>query len=321
MYETNTAMTLENTAVQSEAVKAKTTKTTKAKTAKAAKSPVKKSTKPVEKAQKNCVGFKGSICEPNPGYCETIIANATKTAGGVMYASVPIGLIDLDTSYQRELGPHVYEIAMNWDEMRAGALCVNYRDGRFYAWDGQNRYAAAVLNGAIPRLYCMISVGWTREQEALAFAKQNERKRRLNSTDRIRAEIIGGDPIAMSVKKVCDEFGVTCVPHGGRRVGALWAADRAKRIVASYGEDMLRDIFTAIQNLEWNGEQGGYSTVVLHSLRNVLLMSKDREATLDTMRRRTQCHELRKFMLSAKSRFPSVTNSTDAMTKLWECLL
>lgn len=303
MYETNTAMTLEHAAIQPEAVKAKTTKTT------------------VEKAQKNCVGFKGSICKPNPGYCETIIANATKSAGGVMYASVPIELIDLDTSYQRELGPHVYEIAMNWDEMRAGALCVNYRDGRFYAWDGQNRYFGAVLNGGIPRLYCMISVGWTREQEALAFAKQNERKRRLNSTDRIRAEIIGGDPIAMSVKKVCDEFGVTCVPHGGRRVGALWAADRAKRIVASYGEDMLRDIFTAIQNLEWNGEQGGYSTVVLHSLRNVLLMSNDRKATLEAMSRRTQCHELRKFMLSAKSRFPSVTNSTDAMTKLWECLL
>lgn len=278
-----------------------------------------KRTKPAAKA-KYYHNFSPSICEPNPGYCETIIANATKSAGGVMYASIPIKLLDLDRAYQRELGPHVQEIADHWDEFKAGVLWVSYRDGRFYVVDGQNRFEAAKMIG-LKRLHCMIHVGWTQKEEALAFAKQNERKKRLSSADVIRAEIIGEDPVAISVKKVCDEFGVVCAPYGGYRIGSLRAADRAKRIVATYGEDLLRDIFYMIRELGWHAEAGGYGTVVLHSIRNVLLMSVDRPATMSRMLAVNHGDTLKDFVVASKHNYPTITNGTEAMTKQWVAML
>ena len=260
--------------------------------------------------------FTKSICKPNPGYCETIIANATKSAGGVMYASIPIELLDLDHAYQRALGPYVREMAENWDEFKAGVLCVNYRDGRFFIWDGQNRFEAAKMRGGIERLHCMIRVGWSREEEALAFAKQNERKKRLSAADVIRAEIVGGDPIAIKVKFACDNFGVTCAPRGTSHPGSLCAADRAKRIVATYGIEMLNDIFEVIRDLRWNSEIGGYKTIVLHSLRNVLLMKPARALTKKAIIDGAKGRTLKEATIEASMRYPNL-NGTEAMTKLF----
>ena len=291
------------------------TKTTK--TAKAAKSKkpdrTKKSGTPVVGVYDN---FTKSICKPNPGYCETIIANATKSAGGVMYASIPIELLDLDHSYQRALGPYVHEMAKNWDEFKAGVLCVNYRDGRFFIWDGQNRFEAAKMRGGIDRMHCMIRIGWSREEEALAFAKQNERKKRLSASDVIRAEIIGGDPVAIGVKSICDKYGVNCAPMSGHTPGSLHASDRAKRIVATYGTEMLNDIFELIRDLRWHSEVGGYKTIVLHSLRNVLLMKPARTLTKKAIIDGAKGRNLKEVTIAASMRYPNL-NGTEAMTKLF----
>lgn len=257
-----------------------------------------------------------SVCKPNPGYCETIIANATKSAGGVLYASIPVELLDLDHVYQRELGPHVKDISENWDEFKAGVLCVNYRNGRFYIWDGQNRFTAALMRGGIDRLHCMIQVGWTQKQEALAFAKQNERKKRLSAADVIRAEIVGGDPIAIKVKHVCDKYGVICAPRNGYHPGSLCAADRAKRIVATYGDGMLSDIFEIIGNLRWNAEIGGYKTIILHALRNVLLMKPAHVLTKKAIVEGAKGRTMKEAITEASMRYPNL-NGTEAMTKLF----
>ena len=295
-----------------EVVETKTTKTTKAaKTKKPDRT--KKSGTPVCGVYDN---FAKSICKPNPGYCETIIANATKSAGGVMYASIPIELLDLDHTYQRALGPYVRDMAEHWDEFKAGVLCVNYRDGRFFIWDGQNRFEAAKMRGGIDRLHCMIRVGWNREEEALAFAKQNERKKRLSSADVIRAEIIGGDPVAMSVKAICDKYGVNCAPMNAHAPGGLHASDRAKRIVATYGAEMLNDIFEIIRDLRWNSEVGGYKTIVLHALRNVLLMKPARTLTKKAIIEGAKGRTLKEATIESSLRYPNL-NGTEAMTKLF----
>lgn len=294
---------------------AKITKTTtkKATTKKAAISPEK-----LEAARKlmKVEGIKLE-CVPNKMMCETIVANAqVVTAGGAMYAQVPIELLDVDPSYQRDRG-HYKEIAVEWDPNLCAPLLVSYRDGRFYVVDGFNRAKAAKANG-VERVFCLIRTGLTQADEAGLFAKQDVNKTRVSGSELLNAQVVNGeDEAAMAVGRVCDKHGVLYkkVPH--KQTGALSAPNDAKRVCAQYGEDMLDDVFTLIEVLDWRMEHGAYGRTVINAGANVLNTCPDRNKAIAKIAKASNGASLGEIMLRAMNANPTISNRVTCLSKLW----
>lgn len=262
------------------------------------------------------------VCTPNQNMCEAIIANCIKSDGGVLYAAIPLELMDLDKSYQRMLKPHYKEIAGHWDENKCGVLTVSYRDGRFYVVDGQHRFEAAKICG-VKRLYCLVHTGWTQADEARAFVQQDDLKKPVSGAAKLRAGCIWKDNTALAVKSVCDKYNVVCFPETSGQVGALTATDKAMRIVRTHGVELLDDIFHLIDRLDWRMEPNGYSGTVLYAARNVLLPRKDRDAATEMIVKAMGkggfgLHPLglRDVLNWAQREYPNL-NRTEALTKAW----
>lgn len=260
------------------------------------------------------------VCAPNQDMCDAIIANCMKSDGGVLYASVPLVLMDLDRAYQRERKPHYKTIAENWDENKCGVLTVSNRDGRFYIVDGQHRFEAAKIRG-VKRLYCLVHTNWTQEDEAWAFAHQDYEKKRVHGAEKLRADCVSKrDEVPLAVRRVCEKHNVVWFQATGRPAGVLTAPERAKAIVRKHGEEMLDDIFVLIDSMDWRMEKGAYSANVLMGASSFLLTVKDRQEAIRrvsrVMKAGVRHRSLREVFEWAHERYPELSR-TDALAKLW----
>ena len=84
------------------------------------------------------------------------IMDNTYTICNKRIASVPVSLMKLDESYQREIDKdNIQKLVRDWDNDRCDFLLVSFRDDRFYVVDGQHRYTAADYR-EIKTLPCII---------------------------------------------------------------------------------------------------------------------------------------------------------------------
>ena len=84
------------------------------------------------------------------------IMDNTYTICNKRIASVPVSLMKLDDSYQRETDQsNIQKLVRDWDNDRCDFLLVSFRDDRFYIVDGQHRYTAAEYRG-VKTLPCII---------------------------------------------------------------------------------------------------------------------------------------------------------------------
>lgn len=202
------------------------------------------------------------VCIPNELMCEMILSNATKSDGGVLFANVPIQLLDIDPSYQRTCSSYRAKIARNWDEHKCKVPVCSHRNNRFYVVDGQNRMLAAESIG-IRQMYCLIYTGLSQQEEAAIFADQDENRKRLTAKDRLKSDLTIGRPDAAAVVKLCREFGITYEEEDWAPYGALGGVCVARKIVIQDGEAMLRLIFQTIRDLNWHFASGSYSSSML----------------------------------------------------------
>lgn len=258
----------------------------------------------------------GLECKPSKVMCEAIIANAFKTDGGAMYAYIPIELLDVDESYQRNKG-HWKKIGANWDDNMCDPLLVSYRDGRFYLVDGLNRTRGAIMAGK-ERLYCLIRVDMTRADEANIFANQGTNKQAIRGPVKLNAEIISGkDSVATAVGRVCNKHGVIYKPAPHGQGGVLTSPVSAKRIVAEYGEEMLDDVFALIKDLGWHMESTAYSRVPMNAAANVLKTCSDRKKAMAKIVKMSCGASIREHLLRAMNANPGISNRSTCLSKLW----
>ena len=122
--------------------------------------------------------------EHQPGKCQVVSKHAIK----------------VDHRYQRSLNETKrLEIAANFNWVAFGAISVNRRgDGSLWAVDGQHRLAAAKSREDVDQVPCVIfEIPDSIEEEAAAFLALNTLRRTLTSKEKFRAQIIGGDEIAL----------------------------------------------------------------------------------------------------------------------------
>ena len=104
--------------------------------------------------------------------------------------------IIIPKAYQRRLHPpRVARIVANFDEHIANEPKISYRDGNFYAFDGQHSIASRKMmnNGEDLPIRCKVYRGLTESDEALLFAQQTGESAPLTASAEMRALIFAGD--------------------------------------------------------------------------------------------------------------------------------
>ena len=187
------------------------------------------------------------------------VMNNTYSICGKRIASVPIELMELDDSYQREVDKkNINHLFSDWDNDRCDFIIVSFRNGKFYIIDGQHRYFAAKLKG-LKELPCIILIGLTRKQEARLFSRQNENVKKLTIYDVFKANIVNGDvsipeiKIDMEINEVCKKHNIkiTRSYFNKKNERNMKSLSAARKIVKVYGKEALEWIYDTIDRTNW----------------------------------------------------------------------
>jgi hypothetical protein len=125
----------------------------------------------------------------------------------------------VDAGYQRSIEGEtarklIREIAADWDWDLCQPIAVSRReDGTLWVIDGQHRHAAAKLRGDISLLPAQVLRFSGPAEEAEAFVRLNQQRRRLSGTELFRAAVAAGDPEKTSILAAIEGAGLTIAPH------------------------------------------------------------------------------------------------------------
>jgi hypothetical protein len=110
--------------------------------------------------------------------------------------------------YQRQqVASKVQRIAADWSWMACLALGVALREGEFWVFDGGHRKMAADVRSDIEVLPCMVFEAETVADEARAFSLSNVNRKPISAVDRMRAQSVSGDEMAMKVEALARQAG------------------------------------------------------------------------------------------------------------------
>jgi len=163
-------------------------------------------------------------------------------------------------TYQRPFSmSRAQKIAAEFDERIANEPKVSFRNGTYYVFDGQHTIAARkILNDNQDiKVKCKVYYGMTEEEESLLFAQQTGVSAPLSAGARIRAEIFGNDPVAISFFEANEAIGIQLdydQERGLDRIGCIKTAfDAYKRI----GEERYKEAMTILKSV-WDGEPDSF---------------------------------------------------------------
>lgn len=213
---------------------------------------------------------------------QTVLDGAL-TICGKKIAAVPVSLLRIDKSYQREpKSDSVQNLIKEWDIDKCDFLLVSFRDGKFNIIDGQHRFTAGEYVG-VPALPCIILLGLTKGQEAIIFARQNRNVKKLTPYDTYKANIQCGD-ISYSEVKVDMEINRICSVHNieVKKVGNTTKENKilrclffARRIVRRNGSDSFEWVINTICNTNWENCSDAYTQAIVRMLNDFYIENKD----------------------------------------------
>lgn len=150
--------------------------------------------------------------------------------------------LKVDHEYQAPLDEKRVDtiVRAGWDENLAQTIEVSARNGSWYVMEGQHRVVAARRLG-IPRLSARVHEGLSVEDEARIFVGTNTMRRRPNTAATFRARLRQGDPRAVLVASICEEFAVHLRLSGtGNRSPRSTRAFAALENILDYEAALLR---------------------------------------------------------------------------------
>ncbi len=134
--------------------------------------------------------------------------------------------LNICSAYQRNtITPStVDKIAASLDLVAFGALTVACRGGdEYFIVDGQNRWMASQRRPELGELNCLVFQSDGAQHEARIFAAINMNRTGVNASDKYRALVTGGDPIAVQLSEALDALGIEVVPRGANGQNQLAA--------------------------------------------------------------------------------------------------
>ena len=213
---------------------------------------------------------------------QTVLDGAL-TICGKKIAAVPVSLLRIDKSYQREPNSeNVQNLIKEWDINLCDFLDVSYRDGLFNIINGQHRFTAGSYVG-VPSLPCMIRTGLTRSQEAIIFARQNRNVKKLYPYDTYKANIQCGDTsypevkVDMAINRICSAHNIEVkkVGRGTKENKVLRCLFFARRIVRANGSDSFEWVIDTICNTNWENCSDAYTQAIVRMLNDFYIENRD----------------------------------------------
>lgn len=119
--------------------------------------------------------------------------------------------------YQRVIRPgKVQFLVDNWDPRKLGVFEIVRRGATLWVMGGQHRCEAALLKGVSKQalVQCHVQIFKSIKEEADVALHMDKDRTAWNAYDEFRAGLVARDPIAMGVKKLCDELGIVISPGG-----------------------------------------------------------------------------------------------------------
>lgn len=163
-------------------------------------------------------------------------------------------------TYQRNFNAkRAQKIAEEFDERIANEPKVSYRDGRYFVFDGQHTIAARKLlnkERMFPSSAGYISDDRTGRSPALCPAVRACRIP-LSAGARLRAQIFGGDPIAIAFMEANKDIGIQLdydQERGLNRIGCIQTAFDA---YLKIGEERYKESMNILKTV-WNGEPDSF---------------------------------------------------------------
>lgn len=201
---------------------------------------------------------------------------------------IALDRLHVDQVYQRTeiKRKRVADIAASWSWAACGAICVARReDGTLWVFDGQHRALAARKRGDITELPCLIFPAISIDQEADAYIRANTNRGPMRFVEKFKAMLVTGDPVAVQVQEMLDEFGyIASSQRGEGRVSCLAALYRAMErnpkacrrsfelCVELYdGGSMVDQVVAALNYLDMHLQKQMDSTIAAATYRKKLL--------------------------------------------------
>lgn len=127
------------------------------------------------------------------------------------YELVPVGLMNVDLSYQRTPEePRIRKISSGWDDNKANVIHLSQRkDGSKWVIDGNHtRLACERVYGKEHELLCNIHTGLSVKEEAELFVALNKAQKKPSFNETLKASLAAGDQIAVGYINALEEAGL-----------------------------------------------------------------------------------------------------------------
>lgn len=185
-----------------------------------------------------------------------VLKQAGKVIGRGELRVVPINVIRLDRSYQRDTNSHWVQQHLPFDPQKAGAIVLSSRMGGPWCIEGGHRVELARASG-VSSINAFVIDGLSKADEARLFVMYQRERRNLTSWDLWRAMLESGDEEAMALNRIVNNAGfrISKTAHGPDNITAV---DSLRYIQRYGGDDLVSRTLGLIRDI-WLGEDKAVS--------------------------------------------------------------
>lgn len=185
---------------------------------------------------------------------------------------VDVGLIDVDSNYQREIRPAlVQRILKRFSWARFGAVVLSRKaDGRYNIVEGQHRWKAAGLHPDVQAVPAVIVPHAGTADEAGNFLAINRDRMSVTSVEQYWAGLTAGDETAKAISAVLQSAGCDVVPaQGYYRPHLTNSIGAVRRCLERHGEGATRRALLAIRGA-WPDEAQALRGTLITALARII---------------------------------------------------
>lgn len=174
------------------------------------------------------------------------------------FMTIPANGIEVNRLYQRDTHNAVInKIIRNFDYHNVNPIKVVYRDGKYYAFDGQHTVLALrALFGDSFRVPCFVYDDiptWCDEAALFEACNSTARGKKVTPAEVWKSRINRGEPVATRIAAICKAAGVPLVINGGNAKG-IRALSAVENIYNSLGDVLFEETLRILKSA-WNCEQ------------------------------------------------------------------
>lgn len=184
---------------------------------------------------------------------------------------IPASDIAIDRTYQREIHKEIInKIVREFDYHKVDPVKVSYRDGGYYAFDGQ--HTAIGLQTKFGKDYlvpCMVYYdvcSWTDEGELFEGRNKRGFRKAVSAVELWKSRLARGEETATRIMRICERHNLR-IPIDKKCSGDGWirAVDALESVYNELGEHLFSEVLAVISEA-WNGQKESLVAAMLKGM-------------------------------------------------------